>query len=81
MALSFAKDKMLPLAAEWDQKEIFPAETLREAAALGFGGALVIGWFRFSFNRLTLLHKVSMSGLMSEALALAASRPLLYLKP
>lgn len=38
MALNFAKDKMLPFAPEWDQKEIFPADTLREAAALGFGG-------------------------------------------
>ena len=31
----------MPQAAEWDEKEIFPIETLREAAALGFGGVYV----------------------------------------
>jgi isobutyryl-CoA dehydrogenase len=32
---------MEPFAKEWDEKEIFPIETLREAAKLGFGGIYV----------------------------------------
>ena len=32
---------MLPEAARWDAEKIFPVETLREAAALGFGGIYV----------------------------------------
>lgn len=31
---------MEPFAKEWDEKEIFPIETLREAAKLGFGGLI-----------------------------------------
>jgi alkylation response protein AidB-like acyl-CoA dehydrogenase len=41
MARKFASDKLAPHAAEWDEKEIFPVETLREAAALGFAGIYV----------------------------------------
>ena len=33
--------RMLPEAARWDAEKIFPVETLREAAALGFGGIYV----------------------------------------
>ncbi len=40
-ARQFAHQAMMPQAAEWDEKEIFPIETLREAAALGFGGVYV----------------------------------------
>jgi isobutyryl-CoA dehydrogenase len=29
---------MLPFAAKWDAEQIFPVDTLREAAKLGFGG-------------------------------------------
>src|SRR5438094_5117562 len=32
---------MMPFAREWDEREIFPLETLRKAAALGFGGIYV----------------------------------------
>lgn len=38
MARGFAADEMLPHAAEWDEKAIFPTDTLRQAAALGFAG-------------------------------------------
>ena len=38
MARNFAQNEMLPHAAEWDEDSIFPEETLRQAAALGFGG-------------------------------------------
>jgi len=38
MARGFATGEMLPHAAEWDEKAIFPIDTLRQAAALGFAG-------------------------------------------
>ena len=37
-ARAFAREKMMPFAREWDEKSIFPVETLRKAAALGFAG-------------------------------------------
>jgi alkylation response protein AidB-like acyl-CoA dehydrogenase len=37
-ARAFARDEMMPFAREWDEEEFFPVETLRRAAALGFGG-------------------------------------------
>lgn len=40
-ARRFAREKLAPQAALWDEKEIFPVETLREAAALGFAGIYV----------------------------------------
>ncbi|MCZ6510785.1 MAG: acyl-CoA dehydrogenase family protein, partial [Alphaproteobacteria bacterium] len=38
MARGFATDEMLPHAATWDAETIFPIDTLRQAAALGFAG-------------------------------------------
>ncbi|MDJ0683313.1 MAG: acyl-CoA dehydrogenase family protein [Alphaproteobacteria bacterium] len=38
MARSFAEREMAPHAADWDEGSIFPEETLRAAAALGFAG-------------------------------------------
>jgi alkylation response protein AidB-like acyl-CoA dehydrogenase len=40
-ARAFARDEMMPLARQWDEEELFPADTLRQAAALGFGGIYV----------------------------------------
>src|SRR3954468_14037287 len=40
-ARQFARDAMMPHARDWDEHEIFPVETLREAAALGFAGIYV----------------------------------------
>ena len=40
-ARAFARDEMMPFARQWDEDEIFPADTLREAAKLGFGGIYV----------------------------------------
>ena len=37
MAKQFALNEMYPHAAQWDQEQIFPVDTLREAASLGFG--------------------------------------------
>ena len=40
-ARTFAREAMMPHARDWDETETFPADTLREAAALGFGGIYV----------------------------------------
>src|SRR5215204_6734198 len=40
-ARQFARDDMAPNARAWDEGEIFPVDTLRRAAALGFGGIYV----------------------------------------
>jgi isobutyryl-CoA dehydrogenase len=40
-ARAFAANEMAPHAARWDEAKIFPVETLRAAAALGFGGIYV----------------------------------------
>ncbi|GBN47347.1 Isobutyryl-CoA dehydrogenase, mitochondrial [Araneus ventricosus] len=37
IAQEFSSKEMFPNMAEWDEKEIFPVEILRKAAALGFG--------------------------------------------
>ena len=41
VARTFAANEMAPFAAEWDEKCIFPVETLRKAAALGFAAMYV----------------------------------------
>jgi alkylation response protein AidB-like acyl-CoA dehydrogenase len=41
LARDFARERMMPFARAWDEDEIFPVETLRQAAALGFGGICV----------------------------------------
>jgi alkylation response protein AidB-like acyl-CoA dehydrogenase len=40
-AREFARSEMMPHARTWDEAEIFPVDTLRKAAALGFGGIYV----------------------------------------
>jgi alkylation response protein AidB-like acyl-CoA dehydrogenase len=40
-ARQFARDEMMPFARDWDENSTFPVETLRKAAALGFGGIYV----------------------------------------
>ncbi|HEX4113251.1 MAG TPA: acyl-CoA dehydrogenase family protein, partial [Stellaceae bacterium] len=40
-ARAFAVKDMAPHAARWDEEKIFPVETLRAAAALGFGGIYI----------------------------------------
>lgn len=37
LATDFAVKEMLPNMAVWDEKELFPVDTMRAAAALGFG--------------------------------------------
>src|SRR3954454_19416472 len=41
MARKFTADAISPFAAEWDEKHIFPRDTIREAAELGFGAIYV----------------------------------------
>jgi len=41
MAQKFTADALTPHAAEWDEKHTFPRDTIREAAALGFGSIYV----------------------------------------
>ena len=41
LARRFAADRLAPFAAAWDKDCTFPAETLREAAALGLAGLYV----------------------------------------
>ena len=41
MARKFTADAITPNAREWDEKHIFPRETIREAAELGFGAIYV----------------------------------------
>src|SRR5262249_7722283 len=38
---AFARGAMMPFARQWDEDEVFPVDTLREAAALGLGGIYV----------------------------------------
>jgi alkylation response protein AidB-like acyl-CoA dehydrogenase len=40
-ARAFAADRLRPHAARWDEEREFPADALREAAALGFAGIYV----------------------------------------
>jgi len=40
-ARNFARAEMMPFARAWDETETFPADKLRSAAALGFGGVYV----------------------------------------
>lgn len=41
VARQFAQSEFAPNAKEWDEKYIFPSESLRKAAALGFGGMYI----------------------------------------
>ncbi len=41
MARAFTADAVTPHAAEWDEKHIFPRDTIRQAAELGFGSIYV----------------------------------------
>ncbi len=41
MARKFTADALTPHAAHWDEHHIFPRDTIREAAALGFGAIYV----------------------------------------
>ena len=41
MARKFTADAITPFAAEWDEQHVFPRDTIRMAAELGFGAIYV----------------------------------------
>ncbi len=41
VARNFAAEELAPHAADWDRDAVFPVETMRKAAALGFAGIYV----------------------------------------
>ena len=41
LARRFTADRITPFAAEWDEKHVFPRETIKEAADLGFAAIYV----------------------------------------
>lgn len=41
MAESFARDHLAPHAQDWDERQFFPVDTIRQSASLGFGGLFV----------------------------------------
>ena len=41
MAKTFSETELMPYASEWDQKEIFPVESLKKAAELGLAAIYV----------------------------------------
>jgi alkylation response protein AidB-like acyl-CoA dehydrogenase len=69
-ARTFARDEMMPHARDWDEGEIFPVETLRQAAALGFGGIYVgddVGGSALSRLDATLIFEELAQGCTSTA--------------
>ena len=69
-ARQFARDAMMPHAREWDETEFFPVETLRMAAALGFGGIYVnddVGGSALSRLDATLIFEELAQGCTSTA--------------
>ncbi|KAM8853456.1 isobutyryl-CoA dehydrogenase, mitochondrial [Synchiropus picturatus] len=68
VAFDFAANEMAPHMAEWDQKEIFPVETMRKAAELGFGGIYVqpeVGGSGLSRLDTTLIFEALSTGCVS----------------
>src|SRR4030081_3191676 len=69
-ARAFARDEMMPFARQWDEDELFPADTLRQAAALGFGGIYVgadLGGSALSRLHATLIFEELAQGCPSTA--------------
>jgi alkylation response protein AidB-like acyl-CoA dehydrogenase len=69
-ARAFARDEMMPFAREWDETETFPVDTLRRAAALGFGGIYVgadVGGSALSRLDTTLIFEELAQGCASTA--------------
>lgn len=73
MAQEFAKNEIAPFANEWDEKHLFPIETLRKAAALGLAAMTVS-----STVGGTELHRLD-STIIFEELATACPTTAAYL--
>jgi alkylation response protein AidB-like acyl-CoA dehydrogenase len=69
-ARGFARAEMMPHAKEWDENSTFPVETLRNAAALGFGGIYVkddVGGSGFTRLDATIIFEELAQGCTSTA--------------
>jgi alkylation response protein AidB-like acyl-CoA dehydrogenase len=69
-ARRFAREKFAPFAAEWDANETFPADALREAAALGFAGLYIksdVGGSELSRLDATIVFEELAAGCTSSA--------------
>ena len=44
MAKGFSETELMPHAADWDQNEIFPVETLKKAAELGLAAIYAVSY-------------------------------------
>jgi butyryl-CoA dehydrogenase len=70
MAAEFARDKMFPHAARWDEQHYFPIEVLREAAQLGMAGILAkedIGGAQLSRLAAALIFEQLAAGCVSTS--------------
>jgi alkylation response protein AidB-like acyl-CoA dehydrogenase len=70
VARAFAREQMMPQARSWDEDEIFPVETLRKAAALGFGGIYVrpdVGGSDLSYLDATVIYEELAQGCTSTS--------------
>jgi alkylation response protein AidB-like acyl-CoA dehydrogenase len=69
-ARAFARAEMMPHAKDWDENTTFPVETLRKAAALGFGGIYVkddVGGSGFTRLDATIIFEELAQGCTSTA--------------
>src|SRR5258708_1150190 len=69
-ARQFARAEMMPHAKDWDENSTFPVETLRAAAALGFGGIYVkddVGGSGFTRLDATIIFEELAQGCTSTA--------------
>jgi alkylation response protein AidB-like acyl-CoA dehydrogenase len=69
-ARAFARDEMMPYARQCDEEEVFPVDTLRRAAALGFAGIYVgadVGGSALSRLDATLIFEELAKGCTSTA--------------
>jgi len=69
-ARDFARAEMMPHARDWDENATFPVETLRKAAALGFGGIYVgddVGGSALTRRDATIIFEELAQGCVSTA--------------
>lgn len=70
VARQFARTEFAPHAKEWDEKYTFPVESLRKAAALGFGGMSIredVGGSGLSRLDATIIYEELAQGCTSTA--------------
>ncbi|KAI3632476.1 hypothetical protein MIR68_009582 [Amoeboaphelidium protococcarum] len=68
LAYDYAQKSLLPHMQEWDEKEIFPVDKLKEMAELGFGGLYVredVGGMQLSRLQSSVVFEALSSGCVS----------------